>query len=64
MKLSIGMKIGGGFLILLVFLSLTTGIGAVVMKNMDNNFDDIDVRFQRMGLDYQINNAFRARPWP
>lgn len=60
MKLSVGMRIGGGFLLLLVFLVLVTGIGAVVMKGMGNNFDEIDVRFQRFSLDYQINQAFQG----
>ncbi|RYD05966.1 hypothetical protein N752_06890 [Desulforamulus aquiferis] len=59
MRLSVGMKIGGGFLILVVLLSLITVQGVHVMNSTDKDLHSVDVLYDRVTLDYQIKNSFQ-----
>lgn len=60
MKFSVGKKIGGGFLILLILLALISIEGYVQLRNIDLDMDDVDTRAQRISLDYQIKNSFQG----
>jgi methyl-accepting chemotaxis protein len=60
MKLSVGKKIGGGFLVLLVLLSLVAAVSTVMTGSAQKNLDNVDVRVQRISLDYQIKNSFQG----
>ncbi|MGB9802544.1 methyl-accepting chemotaxis protein [Desulfofundulus sp.] len=58
MKFSVGARIGGGFVILLLFLAFIAGEGVNVVNKTNKNLDDIEVRFQRISLDYRIQIAY------
>ncbi len=60
MKVSVGMKIGGGFLIMLVFLVLVFGISRSVVVTTEENLAVIETRFSRINLDYETRLAFQA----
>lgn len=58
MKLSIGAKIGGGFLVILLLLAIISLNGVNTLSELDNDVEDINTRFSRISLDYQIMNEF------
>ncbi|MEW5761687.1 MAG: methyl-accepting chemotaxis protein [Bacillota bacterium] len=59
MKLSIGMKIGGGFLLVLVLLVAVAVQSSLVMGKTISDGADVDQRVVRYGLDHQIVAAFK-----
>ncbi|MDI6711152.1 MAG: HAMP domain-containing protein, partial [Bacillota bacterium] len=59
MKLSVGMKIGGGFFIVLLLLSVVAVQSALVMNQTISDSADVDQRVTRLSLDYQINDSFK-----
>ncbi|MFZ5644899.1 MAG: methyl-accepting chemotaxis protein [Bacillota bacterium] len=60
MKFSVKAKIGGGFLIVLMFLAFISLNGIVFMNATSGAVDDVDVRIQRISLDYQMKNTFQG----
>lgn len=60
MKLSVGMKIGGGLLILLLLLAFIAGRSVMVMNTTMKDTQEVDLRFQRLSMDYQIQNSFQS----
>lgn len=60
MRLTIGKKVGGGFIIVILFLALITFTGVSVTSKTVKELNDIEIRFQRISLDYEIRNAFQA----
>lgn len=59
MKLSVGLKIGGGFVLVLLLLGLVVGTGAVIMTDTHENIDFADLKTKRLVLDYQITDNFQ-----
>ncbi|WP_027365869.1 methyl-accepting chemotaxis protein [Desulfotruncus alcoholivorax] len=59
MRMSIGMKIGGGFVLLLLFLAAVAIQSSLIMGNMISNAANVDQRVVRLSLDYQINGSFK-----
>ncbi|MFZ5898887.1 MAG: hypothetical protein ACOYU7_06960 [Bacillota bacterium] len=59
MKLSVGVKIGGGFLGLLLLISAVAIQALVVMNSTISNSGDVKQRVERLNLDYQIADAFK-----
>lgn len=60
MKASVKLKIAGGFTILLIFLALTSLIGMLIANKTDKDLDDIQIRMERISLDYRMKNAFQG----
>ncbi|MGB9825651.1 MAG: methyl-accepting chemotaxis protein [Desulfofundulus sp.] len=60
MRLKVGVKIGGAFLILLVLFAFIMIQGIVVIDNISRNMNDINKHFLQISLDYQIKDAFQA----
>lgn len=60
MKLSVGMKIAGGFSIILLLLVIISGNSINTMNNAFSHLEEIDIRMQRLGLDNSINTHFQA----
>jgi len=58
-KLSVGVKIGGGFLVLLLLISAVAIQALVVMNSTISNSGDVKQRVERLNLDYQIADAFK-----
>lgn len=59
-RISIGLKIGGGFFILLVLLAVISFEGILIMNDSSQDLNDVDVRMHRISLDYQTKNAFQS----
>lgn len=59
MKLSVGLKIGGGFALVLLLLALVVGFSTVIMTGTHQNIDFADMKTERMILDYQIGESFQ-----
>lgn len=60
MKLSVGKKIGGGFLLVLLLLAFISAEGISITKIANKDLNDVGTRSQRISLDYQIRNAFQG----
>ena len=58
MRLSVGMKIAGGFIILLVLLGIIAVASINIMGTTIGSLNDVEVRQQRLALDNEINVAF------
>lgn len=58
MRLSVGMKIAGGFIILLVMLGVIAVASTNIMSTTIDSLEDVEVRQQRLALDNDINVAF------
>lgn len=59
MKMTIGMKIGGGFALLILFMAAVAIQSFLIMGNTISNASDVDQRVVRLSLDYQINDTFK-----
>jgi methyl-accepting chemotaxis protein len=59
MKMSLGMKIGGGFVLLLLFMAAVAIQSSLIMGNTISDAANVDQRVTRLSLDYQINSAFK-----
>lgn len=59
MRMSIGMKIGGGFALLLLFMTAVAVQSSLTMGNTISNAAQVDQRVVRLSLDYRINDAFK-----
>lgn len=57
-KLSVGMKIAGGFFLLLILLGVIAGSSIYIAGKTISELEDVDVRAQRLALDNAINSAF------
>ncbi|GBF35748.1 methyl-accepting chemotaxis protein [Desulfocucumis palustris] len=60
MKVSVGMKIGGGFAILLVLLAIISVQSGVKLYTTDMSMQELSVRSQRISLDYRTKEAFQG----
>ncbi|MEW6727214.1 MAG: methyl-accepting chemotaxis protein [Bacillota bacterium] len=60
MKLSVGRKIGGGFLILLLMVAVIIVEGVKVMITSEGELSYVNTRVQRITLDYEIKEAFQG----
>lgn len=58
MKLSVGMKIAGGFFLLLILLGVMAGSSIYIAGKTISKLEDVDVRAQRLALDNAIDIAF------
>jgi methyl-accepting chemotaxis protein len=59
MRMSIGMKIGGGFVLLLLFMAAVAIQSSLIMGTTISDAANVDQRVVRLSLDYQINGAFK-----
>ncbi|MDI6906094.1 MAG: methyl-accepting chemotaxis protein [Thermoanaerobacterales bacterium] len=59
MKLSVGMKIGGGFFVVLLLLCVVAVQSALVMNQTISDSGEVEQRVVRLSLDYQIADAFK-----
>ncbi len=59
MKMSVGMKIGGGFVIVLLLLLGISGMGVYTLNEIDQNLVDIEQRAERLVLDNNIESEFK-----
>lgn len=59
MRLSVGMKIGGGFAIVLLLLVAMVGLSVYTLSAVDKNMGDIETRAQRLALDNAIDAHFQ-----
>lgn len=59
MRLSVGMKIGGGFAIVLLLLVAMVGLSVYTLSAVDTNIGDIETRAQRLALDNAIDANFQ-----
>lgn len=58
MRLTVGMKIAGGFILLLFLLGVIAFSGIGIMGTTITNLNDVEVRQQRLALDNDISIAF------
>lgn len=59
MRLSVGMKIAGGFAIVLLLLLLNSGMGMVTLNGVDRDIGDVEVRAERLVMDNNIEVEFQ-----
>ncbi|MBE3586718.1 MAG: methyl-accepting chemotaxis protein [Thermoanaerobacter sp.] len=59
MRMSIGMKIGGGFVLLLLFMAVVAIQSSLIMGNTISDAANVDQRVVRLSLDYQIVDAYK-----
>lgn len=59
MRMSIGMKIGGGFVLLLLFMAAVAIQSSLIMGDTISDGANVDQRVVRLSLDYQIADAFK-----
>jgi methyl-accepting chemotaxis protein len=59
MKASLGVKIGAGFAVLIIFTAVVAVQSVLLMDNAASNASATALRMERMSLDYRINNAFK-----
>lgn len=60
MKMSVGKKIGGGFLVLLLLLAIIVTEATSVIGTTRNHISITETRFQRITLDYEIKESFQG----
>lgn len=60
MKLTVGKKIGGGFFIVLLLMAVIAAQGLLMTNITNKDLGDVDTRFERINLDYKIQNAFQG----
>lgn len=59
MRLSVGMKIGSAFAVLMMLLAVNVAQEVMVVRDVDTNLEELDMRSGRIGLDYNIDLAFQ-----
>ncbi len=59
MKISVGVKVAGGFVAVLLLLGIISAKGMIVMDDAKSRMNEVEVRFQRISLDYRIKNEFQ-----